>query len=29
MPIYMCRWHSGDISFVYASNKEDAIFKLD
>lgn len=29
MPIYMCRWHSGDISFVSASNKEDAIFKLD
>jgi len=29
MPIYMCRWHTGDISFVMANNKEDAIFKLD
>jgi hypothetical protein len=29
MPVYMCRWHSGDISFVSANNKEDAIFKLD
>jgi hypothetical protein len=25
----MCRWHTGDISFVSANNKEDAIFKLD
>jgi hypothetical protein len=29
MPVYMCRWHSGDVSFVWASNKDDAIFKLD
>jgi len=25
----MCRWHTGDISFVMANSKEDAIFKLD
>ena len=26
---YMCRWHPGDVSFVWASNKDDAVFKLD
>jgi hypothetical protein len=25
----MCRWHSGEVSFVWASNKDDAVFKLD
>jgi hypothetical protein len=29
MPVYMCRWHSGDISFVSATNQQDAVFKLD
>jgi hypothetical protein len=29
MPIYMCRWENGDISFVSATSKDDAIGALD
>jgi len=29
MPVFMCRWPNGDISFVCARNKEDAIVALD
>jgi hypothetical protein len=29
MPIYMCRWENGDISFVSATSKDDAICALD
>ncbi len=29
MPIYMCRWENGDISFVSAVSKDDAIGALD
>ena len=29
MPIYMCRWENGDISFVSATSKDDAIWALD
>jgi hypothetical protein len=29
MPIYMCRWENGDISFVSATSKNDAILALD
>src|SRR5882724_1439212 len=29
MPIFMCRWPNGDLSFVSARNKEDAIVMLD
>ena len=29
MPMYMCRWENGDISFVSATSKDDAIGALD
>lgn len=29
MTIYMCRWENGDISFVSAASKKDAISALD
>lgn len=29
MPMYMCRWPNGDLSFVSAPNKEEAIIMLD
>jgi len=29
VPIFMCRWPNGDVSFVSASNKEVAIIMLD
>jgi hypothetical protein len=29
MPVFMCRWPNGDVSFVSAPNKEDAIIALD
>jgi hypothetical protein len=29
MPVFMCRWPNGDVSFVSARNKEDAIIALD
>src|SRR5258707_757152 len=29
MPIYMCRWENGDISFVSAMSKDGAIWALD
>src|SRR5712671_4463740 len=29
MPIFMCRWPNGDLSFVSARNKEDAVVMLD
>jgi hypothetical protein len=29
MPTYMCRWENGDISFVSAVSKDDAIGALD
>lgn len=29
MPIYMCRWPNGDLSFVSAPSKDDAIVMLD
>jgi hypothetical protein len=29
MPIFMCRWENGDISFVSATSKDDAIWALD
>lgn len=29
MPVFMCRWPNGDLSFVSARNKEDAIVMLD
>ena len=29
MPMFMCRWPNGDLSFVSARNREDAIIKLD
>jgi hypothetical protein len=29
MPVFMCRWPNGDVSFVFARNKEDAIITLD
>src|SRR5229473_3311796 len=29
MPLYMCRWENGDISFVSATSKDDAIWALD
>jgi hypothetical protein len=29
MPIFMCRWPNGDVSFLSARNKEDAIIMLD
>lgn len=29
VPIFMCRWPNGDLSFVSARNKEDAIVMLD
>jgi len=29
MPVFMCRWPNGDVSFVSARNKEDATIALD
>ena len=29
MPVFLCRWPNGDVSFVSARNKEDAIETLD
>jgi hypothetical protein len=29
MPVFMCRWPNGDVSFVSARNREDAIIALD
>jgi hypothetical protein len=29
VPIFMCRWPNGDLSFVFGHNKEDAIIMLD
>ena len=29
MPVYCCRWRSGDISFVSARNKKEAVDALD
>jgi hypothetical protein len=29
MPVFMCRWPNGDLSFVSARNREDAIIALD
>ena len=29
MPVFLCRWPNGDVSFVAARNKEDAIEALD
>jgi hypothetical protein len=29
MPIYMCRWENGDISFVSAMSKDGSIWALD
>ena len=29
MPVFLCRWPNGDVSFVSARNKEDAIEALD
>jgi len=29
MPLYMCRWINGDVSFVWARNKTDAVEALD
>ena len=29
MPVFMCRWPNGDLSFVSARNREDAIITLD
>lgn len=29
MPVFMCRWPNGDVSFVFARNREDAIIGLD
>ena len=29
MPLFLCRWHNGDCSVVWARNKEDAIVELD
>ncbi len=29
VPIFMCRWPNGDLSFVSARNKEDAVIMLD
>jgi hypothetical protein len=29
MPVFMCRWPNGDLSFVSARSKEDAIVMLD
>ena len=29
MPVYCCRWPNGDVSFVTARNREDAVIALD
>ncbi|MDA2925243.1 hypothetical protein MYX65_11450 [Acidobacteria bacterium AH-259-L09] len=29
MPLYMCRWENGDVSFVWAVKKDAAIEALD
>jgi hypothetical protein len=29
MPMFMCRWRNGDLSFVFAADEEDAIVQLD
>jgi hypothetical protein len=29
MPVFMCRWPNGDVSFVSARNREEAIIALD
>ena len=29
MPVFMCRWPNGDLSFVAARSKEDATVMLD
>lgn len=29
MPVYMCRWENGEVSFVSARSKQDACFLLD
>jgi hypothetical protein len=29
MPVYMCRWENGEVSFVSAKSKKDACFLLD
>ena len=29
MKLYVCSWPNGDVSFVYAGNKGDAVFELD
>jgi len=29
MPVYCCRWPDGDISFVAARNKKEAVIALD
>src|SRR4030095_13084290 len=29
MPMFMCRWRNGDLSFVFAADEDEAIVQLD